>query len=320
MFSEITIDLSRAPKERWTLSTHQAEQARELLLSYKSDLGFSSSMCSMVFDAAESVVRPDHWAELRSLADSLDVPMRDVVVCNLYYDLLKVVLGCTAFAAEAKGTILHARNLDWWTENAALSRTTTVCKFVGAPAGDFTTIGWPGFAGAFSGVAPGRFAVTLNAVLSDEPMQFSMPIVFLLRAVLEKATSFHQAATILADTPIPCDCLLLLSGTGSGQMMVIERTPTRHAMRKAVGGFVAVTNDYHSLRTDAAGSPNELLRTSCGRFNRIESLLLGQSALDSDRCFAYLSDAEVVMSITVQQMVFCAATGQFWVRSPTNLS
>jgi len=37
-----------------------------------------------------------------------------------YYDALKVILGrafgCTAFATDAPGGVLHARNLDWWTE------------------------------------------------------------------------------------------------------------------------------------------------------------------------------------------------------------
>jgi len=51
----------------------------------------------------------------------------DVALGNCYYDALKVVLGCTAFAVDTGDEILHARNLDWWTENAALARYTTVC-------------------------------------------------------------------------------------------------------------------------------------------------------------------------------------------------
>jgi hypothetical protein len=99
------------------------------------------------------------------------LPVSDVALSNLYYDALKVVLGCTAFAVDAGEATLHARNLDWWTKNAALARYTTVCHFIGGAGGPFTTIGWPGFVGAFSGVAPGRFAITLNAVLSLERAQ-----------------------------------------------------------------------------------------------------------------------------------------------------
>ena len=51
----------------------------------------------------------------------------------------------TAFAIDGAEGVLHARNLDWWTENFALGRLTTVCHFVGGGAGRFTTVGWPGF-------------------------------------------------------------------------------------------------------------------------------------------------------------------------------
>src|SRR5262249_42706917 len=145
--------------------------------------------------------------------------------------VLGPVFGCTAFAVDMGDQVLHARNLDWWTEGSLLSRYTAACRFVGAPAGEFTTVGWPGFVGAFSGIAPGRFAVTLNAVLSDEPAQLGTPVVLLIRRTLEEARSFTEAVRTLSETPIPCDCLLLVTGVRSGEMAVIERSPS--VMRSA---------------------------------------------------------------------------------------
>ena len=129
-----------------------------------------------------------------------------------------MVLGCTAFAVNAGGSVLHGRNLDWWTQNAALAHYTAVTHFIGGPAGPFTTVGWPGFVGASSGVANGRFAVTLNAVLSLEPAQAATPVVLLLRTVLEEARTFDEAVATLSDALLPCDCLLLITGTRSGEM------------------------------------------------------------------------------------------------------
>lgn len=58
------------------------------------------------------------WVELRA-----KVPLDEVVCGNLYYDALKAVLvGCTAFAVDTPTGPLHARNLDWWTENDSLRR------------------------------------------------------------------------------------------------------------------------------------------------------------------------------------------------------
>src|SRR5439155_10458057 len=124
---------------------------------------------------AKDLIREEHWEEMEALARELALSVSDVALCNFYYDVLKVVqgraFGCTAFAIDAPDGPFHARNLDWWTEESALARYTAICHFVGAPAGKFTTLGWPGFIGPFSGIAPGRLALTLTTVLSVEPAQ-----------------------------------------------------------------------------------------------------------------------------------------------------
>jgi acid ceramidase len=306
----LTIDLRDPPQHRWRLSPSQQRQARELLSLYKADLGISLDL------NAREQIHPDHWAELESLAQILGVPIADAVLCNLYYDALKLVLGCTAFAVDTPGGVLHARNLDWWTQSAILSRYTIACRFIGGPAGEFTTIGWPGFLGAFSGIAPGRFAVTLNAVLSQEPAIRATPVVLVLRTVLEQARSFAEALNILSTTPLPSDSLLLLTGIHKGEHAVIERTPTRSAVRRGQHGFTCVTNDYRELPSSSNQPTTEILATSCHRFNRTESLLATALPINATTCFDYLSNAEVRMGITVQQMVFQPATGQFWVQIP----
>jgi hypothetical protein len=316
---EITVDLRRPPAERWCLTPEQIEHARQLFRVYKTDLG-SGSAAGLLISQAKGLIRSDHWAEIESLASVLELSVGDAVLCNLYYDALKAVLGqaigCTAFALDTPDGILHARNLDWWTEDEALGRYTVLCQYVGAPAGDFFTVAWPGFVGAFSGMAPGRFAVTLNAVLSNEPAQFGTPVVLLIRTVLEEATSFDEACRILSETPIPCDCLLLLTGTRPGEMVVIERTPARHAMRRPIDGFVAVTNGYQALDSGSTPALSGLIATACERFERISALLRSGLPKSAEQCFRHLSDQMVRMNITVQQMVFQAATGKYWVRRP----
>jgi acid ceramidase len=132
--------------------------------------------------------------------------------------------------------------------------------------------------------------------------------VYLLRQVLETARNYSEALRRLSETPIPCDCLLLLSGIRHGELAVIERTPTRSAI--CTGSSVFVTNDYLSLATHG-GNAGDLAATSCGRRERIEALVRAQVPLDAASCLAYLSDESVKMQITMQQMVFCAATGDY---------
>jgi hypothetical protein len=315
-FQVVTVDLRRPPADRWRLTPPQREQARELLSHYKADLSLRPDVSEFLVSAGKDLIRAEYWEEMESLARQVGVSISGVALCNFYYDALKVALGCTAFAIEAPDGVLHARNLDWWTQNLALARYTAVCRFVGGPAGDFTTIGWPGFIGAFSGIAPGRFAVSLNAVLSLDPPRLATPVVLLLRTALEQAPSFDRARELLSESPLPCDCLLLLTGTLPGQLAVIERTPSRYAVRGPQAGYICVTNGYRQLDAGFGSAPPGLAATCCQRFERVEALIANRRPQTPADCFRYLNDPQVRMDMTVQQMVFRAATGQHWIGSP----
>ena len=156
-------------------------------------------------------------------------------------------------------------------------------------------------------------------MLSLDPVQFAMPVELLLRTVLEEARSYDEARALLSESLIPCDCLLLLTGTRPGEMAVIERTPTRHAVRGAKAGYVCVTNGYQALDVAPGGGSFDLMGTCCGRLERVEDLISRRPPGNPDECFRYLSDADVQMNMTVQQMVFRVATGEYWTRLPQAL-
>jgi acid ceramidase len=161
----------------------------------------------------------------------------------------------------------------------------------------FQLVLWPGFTSALSGVAPGRFAITLNAVLSDDPPAFTLPITFLIRSVFETAATFDEAVERLASTKIASDGLLLEAGTQPGVMLVIERAPSRAAFRYPANGCLVVTNEYLALPTKptAAGVEQVLRRTSCSRFDRASLLLRQQIPGDTEACFGILKDSAVRM-------------------------
>src|SRR5262245_26832517 len=109
---ELTVDLAKPPRERWTGLAAYRRGARELMSHYVAELGAAVSLRGLLEEYRESFVQPEYIEELRSVAEILDMPELDVLLANLYYDALKVVLGCTAFAVETARGILHARNLD----------------------------------------------------------------------------------------------------------------------------------------------------------------------------------------------------------------
>lgn len=203
---------------------------------------------------------------------------------------------------------------DATTTNRRLATETLVARFINGPAGEFFTVGWPGFIGALSGVAPGRFSVTLNSVISGDSPEVALPAVALLRLVLQQAPSFEVALERLSRSIIASDAIIMLVGTKADEIVVIERTPTRHAVRRAERGALRATNDYRALRGVTEAKVGEIQQTSCDRFDRIGELL-AEPPSSLDQCIAALADSRVKMGITVQHMAFHPASGVYDVRS-----
>jgi hypothetical protein len=317
---ELHIDLDQAPEERWSGLRDYAAPARELIAYYVADLGGIEQFGDMLLAYRDAVVSDEYANEVRGIAKAIGVSEPEALLANLYYDAIKQLFCCTAFAVDTDEGPLHARNLDWGTIDQLLSRHTLIINFRRRGEVLYRAVSWPGFAGVLSGMAPGRFAVTLNAVLSEEPPQLAPPVAFLIREVLENAPGFDEAVEMLASATIPSDCLLLVTGPNSGQMAVIERAPTRHALRKPENGFIIVTNDFRRLAADESGAGiSELARTSCGRFDRVAELLARQRPTTPAECFDVLGDPRVRMNITMQSMVMLSQSGHLAVRRPEDL-
>ncbi|MBT1689943.1 C45 family autoproteolytic acyltransferase/hydolase [Dawidia soli] len=308
---EHIVDLDLAPRERWQFLSGYMTDMDELLRCYLRDFDGVEPQLLEGMTAYKKNILPAHYLEEIGCVASFSRFSEDqVLLANLYYDILKFYFGCTAFAVDAGETTFHCRNLDWHTENNVLSRHSMIFDFRRDGKTLFKTVGWPGFIGALSGIKPGKFSLTLNAVLSRDKPEIAFPISFLLREVLASAGSYNEARTILEQTPIASDCLLLLSGVGVQERVVIERTPRRAAIRESGERFIAVTNDYKKLEngTDTAG--NIIQATSCGRYDRALTLLRTAIPKNSNACMNILQDEDVAMQITVQQMVFNNKTGE----------
>ena len=244
--------------------------------------------------------------------------VRDAIVKKLDpLGLLKIKpFGCTAFAYDTPNGPVHARNMDWCDYNNQLSEQTTIIHHKGRLREDsFKTISWAGISGVLSAIKKGYFTITLNMTSCDE-FDIGQPVVFLIRRVLEESHSFDQAVKILSEEDILSDCLLLVTGINQGEMVVIERTPTNSFVRYPTNGYIAVANEYVKHNPNKVNKEH-LVEKSAGRYGRITELLEQSKPTSMDNCFDYLDDDKVKLSITLQQMVMCANTGELKVRRAT---
>ena len=184
------------------------------------------------------------------------------------------------------------RVLDW--DLGGLGETLSVIRQTG-PAGEWWHIGWPGLAGAITALAPGRFAVAINqpplpltrlgaaarargfgvaGLLSDwaaaRPAAWrsrALPPAHLLRIVCDTAPDFDAALAMLRDTSLAASVAFTLAGTRPGEAAAIERTPSRHAVRR--GAQLAMANHWEGLADP--GAPR--WRENRPRHARMQALL-----------------------------------------------
>lgn len=185
--------------------------------------------------------------------------------------------GCTAVARDENGAPWLARTLDW--PYPGLGRHLEIAHMRGS-AGEFFNVGWPGYAGVLTAMAPGRFAAAINQAplrrrtrrpwlrpldlavnaLRTWPIRFCPPD-HLLREVFETCRDFGEARRRLETVPIARPVIFTLAGCGRGERCVIERTEESFDSRTE---DTAAANDW--LRStapwEARVPPNVLLTRS----------------------------------------------------------
>jgi len=141
------------------------------------------------------------------------------------------------------------RTLDW--PFKGLGRHIAVARMRGA-GGDFFNVTWPGYVGALTAMAPGRFAASINQAPMWRrmrhrwlrPLDFAanalkiwrrtdlMPPDQLLRRAFEACEDFSAARRLLETTPVARPVIFTLVGCRANQRCVIERTETGFVSRE----------------------------------------------------------------------------------------
>src|SRR5581483_10450055 len=200
-----------------------------------------------------------YYSEIEAMAQHLAIP--GVFSLNLCFEW-----GCTGgIWPSAEGPMLW-RVLDW--AFPALGENMVVLRQPGT-AGEFLHIGWPGLAGMFQGVAPGRFAAAINQApmrrqgagyIGDWALnrravgkKQALPPAHLLRSIFEQAPDYGAAKRLLCETPIALPAIFLLAGPGPGQGCVIERQEDRSVLREMGRDGVSAANHFHSPQDHGGG-------------------------------------------------------------------
>jgi hypothetical protein len=232
---------------------------------------------------------------------------REIVLANISYDLILARFGCSTVALPTPSGPVVARNMDFWPEDM-LARASYLIRLVRHGQFAFANAGWPGAIGVVTGLSARGFAVVLNAVTGPERFRSTgYPVLLHLRRVLEDARDFSHALERLSRQTLAASALITLVGTRNDERVVIERTPTRHALRWPHGDEPLITtNDYRLLPARQMYSGAELYETACARYDVLCRFFAGHCAdqqVDDNALLYILSDPGVIQDITAQHVI-----------------
>uniref|UniRef100_UPI00398ED09C acid ceramidase isoform X2 n=1 Tax=Pristiophorus japonicus TaxID=55135 RepID=UPI00398ED09C len=185
--------------------------------------------------------------ELKGIADASGVPLGEVMLFNIFYEVFTV---CTSLVAEDKrGRLYHARNMDFglflgwdfrnssWRIPEYLKPLTVNLDFQKNNRTVFKSTNFAGYVGMLTGMRPGMFTLTMNERFSIDGGYIGIIewilgkrdgiwMSFLTRSVLENATSYAQAKDQLANTEMLAPAYFILGGNQSSEGCIITRSRT----------------------------------------------------------------------------------------------
>lgn len=190
--------------------------------------------------------------EITTIAEPLGI--RGVFSLNVCFEW-----GCTSGVWPGQTAPILRRVLDWGFPQLGESMILLHQK---GEAGDFFNITWPGLAGMFQGVAPGRFAAAINqAPMRKHGRGFvgdwltnrrvvaqksGLPPAHLLRRMFETARDYRTARAMLCETEIAVPAIFILSGTQDDEGCIIERTEDSFRIRAMTDDGICAANHFES--------------------------------------------------------------------------
>jgi len=247
------INLDDDPLHRWdTLGKQEAAQIGNLLIKFKQFVLSFSKHAQYLIDLvdkhvgsfADTLPAP-YGDELKGLAKASGLPLGEIVLYNIFYEIFTV---CTSIVAQdASGTLYHARNLDFglfmgweranhtWMITEALKPSIVNLDWQRGGKTVFKSVNFAGYIGILTAVKPGIISLSMNDrfnidggfigiikwILGDHSASW---MGFLTRQTMEQATSYKQARDMLANTPMLAPGYFILGGNASAEACVITRS------------------------------------------------------------------------------------------------
>lgn len=238
---------------RWVKAIQPyAPQVQELLQLIKDFLGNSSTSREIISIVDKYLPKmmesflPEYRDELSGIATATGTELGEIVLFNIFYEVFTV---CTSIVANGGPSLgnLHARNLDFgllmgwdqanntWRITEALRSMVINVDYTRGGKTVFKAVHFAGYVGVLTAIKPQTFTLSMNErfnsdggfigifewVLGNHNASW---MGFLTRQVMETASSYAEAKSMLANTALLAPAYYILGSNDTGQGCVITRS------------------------------------------------------------------------------------------------
>jgi len=173
---------------------------------------------------AVSFIPDDYLEELRGLADGSGVPLRELRRLHAIPDRTYACSSLAAWGpATSDGRLIHTRNLDW---NIDVGIQDFAAVFVVRPQGKraFINLGWAGFIGVLSGLNDQQLSIGQIGAESTDVTSRGLPMVFLMRRILEESDTLEDAAALIREAPRTVGVNYVIADADARRAIAVETT------------------------------------------------------------------------------------------------
>ena len=174
------------------------------------------------------------------------------------------LLGCSIVC----GVGLCGRNFDL--EQDEFDKNKVVTRVAETGRIPYVSVGWAGMTGVVTGLSRAGLFVAVNGARAGQPLADGVPLPFVLREVLQKATTLDEAISIAHGMPVMVSHIMFMADA-NGDTVVIERSPETFVVRR---GPLWVTNHFFdpALANDPHNQEIERISSTLARYERLRQL------------------------------------------------
>ncbi len=261
--------------------------------------------------------------EMAGVAEGASVGQSDILYLNTFLDIISMTrpekaVQCSNFVAlpalAGNGGVVHGRNLDWQADPAIIPASTVFVLHPdqGVP---FICLSWPGIIGTLTGLNAGHLSLGEMTSASTECTLEGMPVMLLLRTVLQQAKTLDQAWRLLEAGPRTTGYNVMIASGTAESAFVAEMTAHSIGKVEPIGGMLISTNHFVLPALIKVQAPDPTVKDpaaeetdSLARHQRLTELLSRhQGRVEASTAEGFLADKAVCHN-TLQSAVMLPKT------------